>query len=70
MEFGIVAKFRPANRLFDLIHQSLVFRTMFFKVGKFVPAQEALFATKCISVNSISRANCSLSRALPFPRAS
>jgi hypothetical protein len=46
MEFGIVAKFRPANRLFDLIHQSLVFRTMFFKVGKFVPAQEALFATE------------------------
>lgn len=46
MELGIVAKFRPANRLFDLVHQSLVFGAVFFKVGKSVPAQEALFATE------------------------
>jgi hypothetical protein len=46
MELGIVAKFRPTNRLFDLVHQSLVFRAVFFKVGKSVPAQEALFATE------------------------
>jgi hypothetical protein len=46
MELAIVAKFRPTNRLFDLVHQSLVFRAVFFKVGKSVPAQEALFATE------------------------
>jgi len=46
MEFGIVAKFCPANRLFYLVHQSLVFRAVFFKVGKSEPAQEAFFATE------------------------
>jgi hypothetical protein len=46
MELGIVAKFRPANCLLDLIHQSLVFRAVFFEVGKSVTAQKALLTTE------------------------
>jgi hypothetical protein len=46
MEFGIVAKFRRADCLFDFVHQSLVFGAVFFKIGKSIPAQRALFATE------------------------